>query len=111
MIMCACYCLIDFIALPFFRYEEISRCWDEVPENRPCFEDLAEIINSLLEGVAGYLDFSIFSGISPTKSGYDHLAGTRYDHLENVSSRGYDHLQIPLSDEQLDQTDTDPDRG
>ena len=87
----------------------MTQCWDELPENRLSFEDLAETINSLLEGVAGYLDFSIFSGISPARSGYDHLAGTRYDHLENVSSRGYDHLQTPLSDEQLDKTDTNPD--
>ena len=43
------------------RYDLVTRCWEESPEKRPCFEDLIKEINILLENVAGYLEFSVFS--------------------------------------------------
>ena len=43
------------------RYDLIIQCWNASPEKRPFFEDLVEEIDSLLEGVAGYLEFSAFS--------------------------------------------------
>ena len=59
------------------RYEVVTGCWSESPDKRPSFEDLSQAINSLLEGVAGYMDFSAFSNESARAgtSGYDHLAG------------------------------------
>lgn len=43
-------------------FELISQCWIESPEERPSFLELSQAVNSLLEGVAGYVDFSRFSG-------------------------------------------------
>ena len=57
----------------------MCECWIEVPDKRPSFKDLVISVNSLLEGVAGYLDFSAFSAESHWK-GYDHLC--RYDELD-----------------------------
>ena len=45
-------------------YELIGLCWTESPDKRPSFQELVERVNSLLESVAGYLDFSAFSGES-----------------------------------------------
>ena len=43
-----------------YRYEFITDCWVESPGKRPSFVDLTQTINSLLEGVAGYMDLSAF---------------------------------------------------
>ena len=73
------------------------KCWSEQPEKRPSFADLVPALTALLEEIAEYLDFSIFSSCE-TKTGYDHLErSTGYDHLEEktpvAASEGYDHLQ------------------
>ena len=49
----------------YSRYDLVSQCWEESPEKRPSFEDLVKEINILLEEVAGYLEFSAFSGNGP----------------------------------------------
>ena len=80
-------------------YELIGLCWTESPDKRPSFQELVERVNSLLEGVAGYLDFSAFSGESLTGQSYDHLEVLKtnlgYDHLEKKTS-SYDHLAEKL---------------
>ena len=88
------------LLLFLYRYEVITGCWNESPDKRPSFEDLSQAINSLLEGVAGYMDFSAFSNESARAgaSGYDHLAGvgSGYNHLEpleNVDSQLYDKVE------------------
>ena len=43
------------------RYTLIVECWNESPDERPHFKDLVLKIVSLLEKVAGYLEFSAFS--------------------------------------------------
>ena len=71
------------LLLLFLRYEVVTGCWSESPDKRPSFEDLSQAINSLLEGVAGYMDFSAFSNESARAgasgygvgSGCNHLAG------------------------------------
>ena len=69
-----------------FRYELICQCWTESPDERPSFQDLSQAVNSFLEGIAGYLDFSAFSS-EASQTG-------RYDHLEKrVLNGGYDHLE------------------
>ena len=45
----------------YFRYTLIAQCWSEAPEERPLFKDLVHEIDSLLAGVAGYIEFSKFS--------------------------------------------------
>ena len=67
------HCATTYI--PRCRYEFITQCWAESPDKRPSFQDLSQQLNSLLEGVAGYMDFSAFSG--------DSACGTEVDdHLE-----------------------------
>ena len=77
-----------------YRFEVITECWAESPDKRPSFEDLSQAINSLLEGVAGYMDFSAFSNESARAgaSGYDHLAGvgSGYNHLEPLENQNAD---------------------
>ena len=69
------------------RYELIKLCWVESCDKRPSFQELVQRVNSLLEGVAGYLDFSAFSGESQTAvQGYDHLE-------KSTANKGYDHLE------------------
>ena len=59
-------------------------------DKRPSFQELVQRVNSLLEGVAGYIDFSAFCGDSQTVQGYDHLekniTGYMYDHLEKKAA-------------------------
>ena len=45
----SCYFLVS-------RYDLLIRCWNEVPEKRPSFEDLVHEIGSQLQEVAGYLE-------------------------------------------------------
>ena len=61
-------------------YELIGLCWTESPDKRPSFQELVERVNSLLEGVAGYLDFSVFSGESQiVKEDFDTIVETQSD--------------------------------
>ena len=75
----------------------IGECWTESPDKRPSFQGLCLAINSLLEGVAGYVDFSAFSKEATHAGaiGYDHLQstkhGTGYDHLEPDVGHGTGH--------------------
>ncbi len=55
---------------------------------RYSFEEIIKSLNSLLEDVAGYLDFSAINNANVTTA-YDHLA-RGYDHL----IPGYDHLEV-----------------
>lgn len=50
---------------------------------RCSFRRITEALNSMLEDVAGYLDFSAICSADITL-GYDHLA-PRYDHLDPLS--------------------------
>ena len=75
----------------------MMRCWNHVPDERPSFGDLVVSLNTLLEGVAGYLDFSALSqangGQAGGEEGYDHLLKRdiddgRYDHsMENMDGQ------------------------
>ena len=76
--------IIATISIPY-RYEFITQCWTESPDKRPSFQDLSQQLNSLLEGVAGYMDFSAFSSdLVCGAEGYDHLEKKRLgiDHPE-----------------------------
>jgi len=64
-------------------YEVILSCWKERTTERPSFSDLVVTISSLLEGIAGYLDFSVSPrGLNEalSTSSYDHLAKVDEDH-------------------------------
>ena len=58
------------------------KCWRDLPDKRPSFAELVPILSSLLEEIAGYMDFSILK-FSEYSAGCDHLE----------SSKGYDHLE------------------
>ena len=57
----------------------INQCWMESPDRRLSFQDITVILNSLLEDVAGYVDFSAIcrgnmaSANDCLAPGYDHL--------------------------------------
>ena len=36
----------------------MTSCWSESPNDRPMFTDLVSSINTLIEPLAGYLDFN-----------------------------------------------------
>ena len=36
----------------------MQSCWSESPNDRPMFSDLVSSINTLIEPLAGYLDFT-----------------------------------------------------
>ena len=64
-----------------FRYNGlITQCWVALPEKRHSFLQVTKILNSLLEDVAGYMDFSAICGVDETVGRYDHLPPP-YDHL------------------------------
>lgn len=46
------------------RYTMMMKCWDIVPENRPCFKELYMITSKHIERIAGYLEmgFNPFVG-------------------------------------------------
>ena len=56
-------------------------CWNEIPDRRPYFENLLQEIDLILEGVAGYIDFSEFFD--------ENLA--RYTDFETDICSGYYH--------------------
>ena len=67
-----------------YRYDMILEFWSEHADKRPSFSDLVMEISKLLEGIAGYMDFSsISANRSQDENSYERLA-------EN--SHGYDHL-------------------
>ena len=56
-----------YINLPFIytcRYSLMVSCWFESPIDRPVFSDVAASINTLIEPLAGYLDFADIKDIS-----------------------------------------------
>ena len=70
-------------------YEVILSCWKERTTERPSFSDLVLTISSLLEGIAGYLDFSVSPrGLNEALSisSYDHLAKVDKDHCASRDS-------------------------
>ena len=55
--------------LPFIytcRYSLMLSCWLESPIDRPVFSDVAASINTLIEPLAGYLDFADIKDNSDT---------------------------------------------
>ena len=55
--------------IPLHSYDLITQCWVESPAERYSFEEITEIVNALLEDVAGYIDFSaVCSGVYETAS-------------------------------------------
>ena len=67
----------------------VCDCWAESPDDRPHFHELVATFSGSLEGIAGYLDFSLagnppqISHLKPIqlqlKNGHDHL-----DQLQTV---------------------------
>ena len=61
--------LLVSIHLPFnytCRYSLMLSCWFESPIDRPVFSDVAASINTLIEPLAGYLDFANIKDNSDT---------------------------------------------
>ena len=42
-----------------FSYSAMLKCWSESSEDRPSFTALVQLLNSFLEEIAGYMDFSV----------------------------------------------------
>ncbi len=62
MYVCACILACSYVyvncVLIFccdFRYEILLNCWEEDPNIRPSFSELATTITIVLEGIAGYM--------------------------------------------------------
>ena len=69
-------------------YDVIMNCWKEHPEKRPSFAELVVTLTSLLEDIAGYMDFSVLANNEQAVN-YDHL----YGKAPVESQKGYDHLE------------------
>lgn len=54
--------IVDNCVISHFRYDLLTRCWSELPENRPSFEDIVHEIDMLLTGMSEYLQLSEFPG-------------------------------------------------
>ena len=82
----------------------VCECWAENPDDRPHFHELVATFSGSLEGIAGYLDFSV-AGNPPHKSGYDHLNPVQLQ-LKNNITAGHDHLNqlqtVMVSDAAVD---------
>ena len=39
-------------------YEMMLKCWHGIPEQRPTFTELSQIISTFIEHIAGYLDIN-----------------------------------------------------
>ena len=79
---------ISNISTQLFKnsYDVMLKCWRDLPDKRPSFAELVPMLSSLLEEIAGYMDFSIFK-CSKHSEGYDHLESLKgYDHLEPARS-------------------------
>ena len=83
------YCIASIryglLCTPIFSYVAVTKCWEEIPGNRPNFSKLVIIFSSYLEDIAGYIDFSRNPLIK--ESDYDQTqpqnrgVGIGYDHL------------------------------
>ena len=49
------------------RFDLIAQCWNTSPKERPSFEKLVLEIDTFLENVAGYIEFSEFCGENQTQ--------------------------------------------
>ena len=104
--------LCIFLCTPLLitsSYAAVTKCWEEIPDNRPNFSKLVITFSSCLEDIAGYIDFSPDPFTKEFLiSGYDHLTPTR-PQSRGVHT-GYDHLNptIVISDTTLDGNITDP---
>ena len=66
----------------------VYECWAESPDDRPHFHELVATFSGSLEGIAGYLDFSL-AGNPPQISGYDQVQlelKNGYDHLDQLQT-------------------------
>ena len=51
--------LVEFVMhFSLYSYLLMMSCWSESPNDRPMFSDLISSINTLIEPLAGYLDFN-----------------------------------------------------
>ena len=88
----------------------MTKCWEEIPDNRPNFSELVVTFSSCLEDIAGYIDFSPNAFIKEFPiSGYDHLTQTQPQSSLRGVGTGYDHLNptIVISDATLNDNITD----
>ena len=46
------------VILLMISYSVMLKCWSESSEDRPSFVHVVQLLNSLLEEIAGYIDFS-----------------------------------------------------
>ncbi len=44
-----------------FRYKILLSCWEEDPDERPKFSELASTIAMMLEGIAGYMPLQLYT--------------------------------------------------
>ena len=63
-----------------FSYEIVCQCWVEDPAKRSNFKELVVTITKSLEGIAGYMDFTMSASQS-----YDHLTkgSNEYSHVRS----------------------------
>ena len=52
--------IVAMIIFHAYRYDTMMACWTHLPHERPTFSDLVITVNTLLEKLAGYIDFSHF---------------------------------------------------
>ena len=72
-------------------------CWRDQPDKRPSFAELVPVIGTLLEEIAGYMDFSILTtNVDLQSTNYDHLESRTSAKSENLE---YDHLEQHLWNE------------
>ena len=56
----------------FRRYDKVLfHCWERNPEDRPTFTALVVTISTLLEGIAGYMDFSVMPSVEGSSGARD----------------------------------------
>ncbi len=61
----------------FSSYEILLQCWRKDPEERPLFKDLVQLLSTMLEQIAGYVDLSILSSHRHTSvSSGDYVIGS-----------------------------------
>ena len=52
------YELYALVTFSFFSYTIMLSCWNESPDERYSFADIVQILNEILEPLAGYMDFT-----------------------------------------------------
>lgn len=81
-----------------YSYDVIMKCWEELPDKRPSFAELVVLLSTLLEEIAGYLDFSVLNcsmeKAQRSNAGYDHLEALEAKTLPESKIEGYDHLEV-----------------